>query len=173
MSFPAEFQNQTGWTNFLLKLHYKIFPTGAFLDRSWPATGSTLLCFTIIMSPHLRKILSHRSFLWLGKISFPLYLLHGSFMRSILAWMLFANQELREYQEVNGADTYVVMKYPLPSATTFYIVMPIFFPLIFASTHLWAQRVEPHFGVITKRAEDILCGKKAVTKPSVLPTRHD
>ena len=173
MSFPAEFQDQARWSNFLLKLHYKVFPKNAFVDRSWPAVGGMLLCFTIIMSPHLRKALSHRVFLWLGKISFPLYLLHGSFMRSILAWMLFANQDLTEMEERNGADVFVTMKYPLPSSTTFYIVIPIFFPILFTATHLWAAKVEPHFGAITKKAEEVLCGKKDTARPSALPIRQD
>ena len=166
MSFPAEYQKQAPWSRFLLKLHYKVFPAAAFVDRSWPAMGSALLCFTIIMSPQLRRVLSHRVFLWLGKISFPLYLLHGSFMRSILAWLLFAKQSLVEMEERNGSETYVVMKYPLPSMATFWVVLPIFFLILFPATHLWAIKVEPQFGAITKKAEEVFCGK---SDPPALP----
>ena len=131
--------------------------------------GSVLLCFTIVMSPQLRRVLSHRVFLWLGKISFPLYLLHGSFMRSILAWLLFAKQSLVEMEERNGAQTYVVMKYPLPSAATFWVVLPIFFLVLFPATHLWAIKVEPHFGAITMKVEEICYGKSDPGRTATLP----
>ena len=173
MSFPAEYQKVQPWSRFLLNLHYKVFPTYAFLDRSWPTTGAALLCFTVIMSPHLRMILSRRPLLWLGKISFPLYLLHGSFMRSILAWLIFARQHLIEMEERNGAETYVVMKYPLPNFPTFLVVFPIFLPILFFSTHIWANKIEPHFGAITKVAEEICFGKREVSRSMILPTRQD
>lgn len=160
MSFPAEYQNSAPWSAFLLKWHYKIFPKDAVIDRCWPTMGALLLCLTIVMSPHLRRALSHRVLLWLGKISFPLYLLHGSFMRSILAWLLFANSALVEMEERDGAETYVVMRYPLPDYPTFVVVMPIFFAVLFGATHVWANRVEPHFGTVTKRLEEVMMGKE-------------
>ncbi|KAL9130625.1 MAG: hypothetical protein Q9217_001239 [Psora testacea] len=173
MSFPAEFQQQARWSSFLLRLHHKIFSETALVDRTWPSMGALLLCFTIVMSPHLRRALAHKWLLWLGKISFPLYLLHGSFMRSILAWLLFANESLIEMEERNGSETYIVMKYPLPSTATFVVVMPVFFVILFTATHLWAQKVEPHFGAMTKKAEDIMFGKTDGARPTVLPVRQD
>ena len=173
MSFPSDFQKEQPWCRYLLGLHYKIFPTYAFVDRTWPTIGAALLCFTIIMSPHLRFALSRRPLLWLGKISFPLYLLHGSFMRSILSWLLFAKQRLVEFEERNGNETYVVMKYPLPRWPTFVLVMPIFFTVLLFATHYWAKKVEPHFGAITKTLEDVVFGKKELSRSMILPTRQD
>ena len=173
MSFPAEYHKVAPWSRWLLDLHYKVFPQYAFVDRAWPTIGASLLCFAIIMSPHLRKLLSRRPLVWLGKISFPLYLLHGTFMRTILAWLLFARQHLVEMEERNGEETFVVKKYPLPGLPTFLVVMPIFFPILFFATHMWANKVEPHFGAITKTVEDICFGKRDAGKPLVLPTRHD
>ena len=170
MSFPSEFQRQTRWSYFLYRLHYRVFPANAFIDRSWTSVGSMLLCFTAVMSPHLRRVLTHRVLLWLGKISFPLYLLHGSFMRSILSWLLFANQSLVEMQEHNGQQAYVVMKYPLPSTPTFWFVIPIFFAILFPAAHLWTVMIEPHFGAITKHAEEIFYGKgESGGRPTPLP----
>lgn len=173
MSFPAEYQKEKPWCRYLLSLHFKIFPKFAFVDRTWPTMGAALLCFTVIMSPHLRKFLSLPPLLWLGKISFPLYLLHGSFMRSILSWLLFAKSKLVQFQEQNGDQRYIVMKYPLPGAGTFFIVFLIFFPILFTATHLWATRLEPQFGLVTKAIEEVLFGKKEAPKPTILPTRKD
>lgn len=171
MSFPSEYHEYAHWSSFLLDMYHKVAPEWAELSRFWPTIGSLLLCFTVVMSPHLRRILSHKFFLWLGKISFPLYLLHGSFMRSILSWLLFANSKLTEMEESNKGETYVVMRYLLPSIPTFMVVMPIFFAILFAATHFWAIKVEPYFGIITKRMEDLMTGKQE--RPPALPVRHD
>ena len=167
MSFPSQFQEWATWSSVLLAWFWKIAPENAELSRFWPTIGAQLLTFTIVMSPHLRRGLSHRSFLWLGKISFPLYLLHGSFMRSILSWLLFSRQELTQMED-NGQ---AVMRYPLPGMGTFIIVMPMFLVILFTSTHFWALKVEPWFGVITKTAEDIMFGKNE--RAPALPVRKD
>ena len=171
MSFPSEFHTWAAWSKFLLTWFWKVSPENAELSRFWPTIGAQLLCLTIVLSPHMRRGLSHRWLLWLGKISFPLYLLHGSFMRSVLSWLLFARQDLTEMEERVGDQTYIVMRYPLPSMATFIIVMPIFFVIVFSAAHIWTVKVEPHFGVITKRAEDLMFGKKE--RPTALPVRQD
>ena len=172
MSFPSQFHNHAPWSEMLLQWHYKVAPINAEVQRFWPSLGAQLLVLTAVLSPHLRRLLSQRYFLWLGKISFPLYLLHGSIMRTVLAWALFARSELVEMQERNGEQTYILMKYPIPGYTMFFIALPIFFVILFTLTHIWTQKVEPYFGVITKMAEDLMFGKKQ-ERPNVLPVRQD
>lgn len=167
MSYPSQFQDWAPWSDFLTRGFMKIAPVNAEKMRFWPTLGAQLFVFTIVMSPHLRRFLSHRWFLWLGKISFPLYLLHGSFMRSVLAWLLFSRQQITEIEEEGQKH----MRYPLPGVPTFVIVMPVFFVILFTATHFWAVKVEPYFGVMTKTAEDIMFGKSE--RSSALPIRKD
>ena len=172
MSFPSQFHNHAPWSDLLLKWHYKIAPANAEVQRFWPSLGAQLLILTAVLSPHMRRMLSQRYFLWLGKISFPLYLLHGSIMRTVLAWLLFSRSQLQEMQEVQGGQTYILLKYPIPGYTMFFISLPVFFVVLFSLTHVWAQKVEPYFGIMTKYAEDLMFGKKQ-ERPTVLPVRQD
>lgn len=126
-----------------------------------------------MLSPHFRRALSNRYLLWLGKISFPLYLLHGTVMRTVLTWLLFSRSELSAMRQGAGDETKLLMRYPIPGYTMFFITMPVFFVILFGLTHLWAQKVEPHFGTITKMAEDLMFGKKQQDRPTVLPVRQD
>ncbi len=171
MSFPSEFHTWAPWCNFLLRWFNKVSPQNAELSRFWPTIGAQLLCLTIVLSPHMRRALSHKYLLWLGKISFPLYLLHGSFMRSLLSWLLFSGSKLTEMEERQGDQTYIVMRYPLPGYTTFFFAMPVFFGALFFTAHVWATKLEPQFGVITKKAEDLMFGKQE--RPTALPVRQD
>ncbi|KAL8716378.1 MAG: hypothetical protein Q9220_000285 [cf. Caloplaca sp. 1 TL-2023] len=167
MSFPSQFQDWARWSDILLQGFRKIAPVNAEVSRFWPTLGAQLLTITIVMSPHLRRFFGHRWFLWLGKISFPLYLLHGSFLRSILAWMLFARSRLTEVEEEGKKH----MRYPLPGIPTFLAAMPVFMVILFTATHFWAIKVEPYFGIMTKTAEDIMFGKGE--KNPALPMRKD
>lgn len=165
MSFPSHFQSWAPWSNFLLQIFHDFAPANADLARFWPTIGAQLLTFTIVLSPHLRRVLSHKSLLWLGKISFPLYLLHGSFMRSILSYMLFAQQDLTTVED--GGSKF--MRYPQPGIATFVVVMPVFLVVLFTASHVWSEKVEPCFAWMTACAEEKMFGRQE--RPTVLPLK--
>ena len=189
MSFPSEYQHFAPWSLTLFKWHVAIAPEDAELMRFWPTIGAQLLCLTIFCSPHLRRFLSHPVFLWLGKVSFPMYLIHGTLMRSLLSWLLFAGQKLSPMEEVVPlprpleplpgfedediflTETVVVMRYPLPGPAVFVSVLPIFFVVLGVTIHYWTTVIEPYFGIITKKAEDIMLGREK--RAPTLPIRHD
>lgn len=171
MSFPSQFQPWTYWSDFLLQAYKQIAPANSEVGRYWPTIGAQLLSFTIVLSPHMRRLLSHRWLLWLGKISFPLYLLHGSLMRSILSWMLFQGQELEEFEEFNGQKSSAVLKYPLPGIPTFVVVLPIFAVILFSATYAWAVKLEPWFGLITDKAQRTMFTREE--RSTILPVRKD
>ena len=166
MSFPSQFHTWTPWSNFLLEWFYIIAPQNANLTCFWPSIGAQILTFTIIISPRLRRTLSHSWLLFLGQISFPLYLLHGSFMRSILAWLLFAQQDLQRVEE----DGKQYMRYPQPGLSTFAIILPVFVTTLLSASYVWAVKVEPWFGLITKKAEDFMSGKEE--RSPILPSKQ-
>lgn len=171
MSFPAQFQPWTYWSNGLLLLAEKIAPENIDVARYWPTIGAQLLSMTIVLSPHMRRSLSHPWLLWLGKISFPLYLLHGSLMRSVLAWMTFQGQVLEEFEAFEGQKSTVTMRYPIPGTATLAVVIPIFMVILLAASHGWAIKVEPWFGWVTEKAQKIMIADGERT--TVLPTRRD
>lgn len=86
--------------------------------------------------------------------------------------MLFARQPMIEMQEMGASGSLVVMRYPLPGTGTFVVALPIFFVILFAAAHIWTQKMEPQFGLITKHAETIMFGKTEGLSASALPTRQ-
>ena len=169
-SFPSEFHTWTPWTHQLLRLHLYIAPSVVNVSRFWPTIGAQILTFSIVISPHLRRLFSLGPLLWLGKVSFPLYLLHGTFMRTILAWMLFGNEQLVSMQETDDdtQETIMVERYPAPGLTKFAIAFPIWVVILMGAVHLWANKVEPWFGWMTKRAENVMFRRE--DRPPMLPT---
>ncbi len=153
-SFPNEYANFAPWSSQLLAIGNRIVP-GTDLGRFWPGLGAQLVAFAVLFSSQLRRWLSHPALLWLGKISFPIYLLHGPLMRSMLAWIVFGRAEYYERRETNasqGVD--VFQRLPLPPPYTFLFTIPVFACVLLAVAHLWALKVEPYFAWATKQMED-------------------
>jgi hypothetical protein len=57
-------------------------------ERVLGALSACGMIFSIMFSPQLKKFFSRPLFVWLGSISFPLYLLHGTFIRGPLAYIV-------------------------------------------------------------------------------------
>src|ERR1700724_77178 len=58
-------------------------------DRTIGAIGGIFMILSILYSSLLRSLFSRRIPVFLGSISYSLYLLHGNFIRLPLTWVLF------------------------------------------------------------------------------------
>lgn len=175
MSMPTDFVHQAKWSSFLQKLGEGCFPIYSEVAREWASIGALILLFAIIISPHLRILLSCPPLIWLGKVSFPIYLLHGIFMRTMLAWFTFAGQTPKPF-ESNGTTIY---RYGQPSAFRIWISIILSMGTMLLASHYWADNIEPIFGKITKRVEEKMFGKGTGDKSisngprPMLPVRKD
>ena len=162
MSHPSDRPDLAPWSKALQALGARLFPRQIDLGRTWGSVGCLLLIAGILVSPHARRALSHPALAWLGRVSFPVYLLHGTFMRSVLAWLVFAGQALRPF-EAPGPDgkNITVQRYPQPGELRIIVSLVVSMGCMLLASHWWAARVEPIFGRITKAVEDVMTSKKA------------
>ena len=175
MSMPTDFVHQAKWSWYLETLGEKIFPAYSEVAREWASAGAVIMVSGIIISPHLRNFLSQPPLLWLGKVSFPIYLLHGLFMRTMLGWFTFTGQEPQAF-EVEGGT---VHRYGQPSEFRIWIAMALSMGTMILASHYWSDNIEPVFGAITKKAEEIMFDKgtgdrtTATGSRPILPVRKD
>ena len=160
MSFPSDRPQLASWSNFLKNFGESMFPQQGELARLWGSIGCIMLVFGVLISPHARRLLSRRPLIWLGKVSFPIYLLHGTFMRSVMAWIEFIGQPVQPF-EVQGGDgkTYQVNRYAQSGAFRTLVAIAICMSCTLVASHYWTKKVEPVFGKITKVAEDMMINK--------------
>ena len=175
MSFPNEYYDWASWCLRLHELGSLLFPPGVELGRAWPGIGAQILCYSVCFSPSLRHALSQKFLLWLGGVSYSLYLLHGPLMRSVLAWLVFGpmtstgewvTPENELYAVPEGSD-YI----PRPCWPAFILILPVFWAFLLLTVHFWSSKVEPKFAAATKWSEDLALGKKksCVEPDAVLP----
>ncbi|KAH8681671.1 acyltransferase family-domain-containing protein [Xylariales sp. PMI_506] len=159
MSFPLEeYAGRAVWSNELLVWGRAYLSSGAQeeLRRAWGSLGVVLLMLAIMLWPHARRLLSAKPLTWLGRLSFPMYLLHGTFMQSLLAWMVL-KQEPQKFQVDTKGTT--EMRFPLVGHSRVITSIAFVMALVLVASHYWALVFEPLFGKITTYMERVMMGK--------------
>ncbi|KAL9617107.1 MAG: hypothetical protein Q9160_008097 [Pyrenula sp. 1 TL-2023] len=172
MSYPNEYTTWAPWSRLLLNIGYTIFPDSTDFGRAWPGLGAQFLCMSVMISPPLRRIFSNRWCVWVGSMSYSLYLLHGPLMRSVLAWMTFGPIALREglpdpTQNEDGSWEWPIL--PLPKPLAFLLILPVFWAFLMYVVWLWNTRVDPLFGKATSAFERMAFGELPEKPSAVLP----
>ena len=153
MSYPRDLPEKASWSFAMREMGEVVLPFNNDKYKPWVSLGCLIFMFGVNFSPHVQTALSVAPMVWLGKVSFPLYLLHGTFVRSLFAWILFAGGKLGPSARDKG-----ILKYPLPSnAWIAFSVICLLIPLLICS-HLWVKYLEPVFDKITLWLEGIMLG---------------
>ncbi|KAH0548048.1 hypothetical protein GP486_008211 [Trichoglossum hirsutum] len=153
-SFPEHHPDWSPWFFPLYEFGAKHFPAGAEISRNWNLVGAHLVIVGVVFSQHLMRALSHPIFLFLGGISFPLYLLQGPTIRSVLSWVLFGFASPVTLEEaLEGGDVLIKSVRPIPSTWIVCVVLVFYFGFLFWVSNLWSTYVDPYFAWVTQQME--------------------
>jgi peptidoglycan/LPS O-acetylase OafA/YrhL len=141
-SYPEDHPEWSSWSSRLRRFATYIMPEGHDIPRYYTAFGLELITLSIHFSPRLKDLLSNRYFLWLGKHSFGVYLLHGTLIRWILTWCLFGMTVQAPVQDDHlewHPGPNLEMRGPIVGV----ICIPLWFLLLYSLAHLWTEYVDP------------------------------
>ena len=156
--YPEKNPEWTTWSKHLVGIGSWIFPKGAEYWRFWPTIGAQCVTISVLLSSTLQNFLSHPSLIWLGSLSFPLYLIHGPLIRSVLSWMLFGWRSPTYYytKKADGSVDQSWERISVPDAWVFAIVLPLFLLILLFMAHLWNLVIDPWCAWATRRLEEAM-----------------
>ncbi|KAI4187823.1 MAG: hypothetical protein LQ346_005426 [Caloplaca aetnensis] len=167
-SYPEEHPEWAPWSNSMLHMGQWIFPAGVEYSRYYPGMGADIVATGVMFNTTAKKILSHRFLCWMGKLSWPVYLLHAPLIRTVLTWVLFG-ASVRPQQ---GKDTNGNQLPPgwLPIANTWVVVfaLPLFYVFLYRVAGLWASYVDPWCTNVTQRFEELVFRDDAKSEKPIL-----
>ena len=141
-SYPEDHAEWMSWSASMYKFSTYIIPEGYDTPRFFTGFGLELVTLSIHFSPCLKDLLSNRFFLWLGKQSFAVFLIHGTLIRWVLAWGVYGVTLPQAFQDENGtwqAGPHLTMRGPLVVA----LWLPLWFILLYSLANLWVMFVDP------------------------------
>jgi len=159
-SYPEVNANWAGWSRYLDASIRALMPPGAGEPSRYCASlGATFLCFGIFFSSNARKLLSHRTLNWLGALSFPIYLLHNTLIKTLLSAVIYARGGMIPLLDEQGNP---VVELKRGGWIAFGVGMPLFFGVLLWLSWLWTLFVDPFCASVTKGAVDWMMGKRRV-----------
>lgn len=131
-------------------------PTDEVINRYWVSVGVIFLVFGIFFSRNARRVLTMPLFNFLGRVSFAVYLLHDTLIRSLMVWMVYganvAKTDLAAKDEKGNRLNYV----PKGGKVTFLIAVPVFYATLYAVAHLWTVHVDARCGQAINWMRDLM-----------------
>ncbi|KAF2271359.1 uncharacterized protein EI97DRAFT_462896 [Westerdykella ornata] len=138
-SYPQDAQQNARWSHLMQRLMESVTVKDADVRRYWDHLGASTLLLGIFFSRTARNILTSPVFNFLGRVSFPVYLLHNTLMKSVLTWMVYLPSAMNPPRNEKGEQM------DLRRGSTLHVVIAIgvFYYLLYKLASLWVQYVDP------------------------------
>ncbi|KAJ5217944.1 uncharacterized protein N7498_000043 [Penicillium cinerascens] len=141
-SFPEENPRWTIWSRAIDAAGLSLVPNGGEVNRYVVSLGTTIFVFGVFFSCHARRLLAHPFMNFLGRISFPIYLLHNTLIRTLLTWVLYRHSFLMNGLHPEDKEE-KPMFYGRGGAFNFAFAMPLFYLILVYVSYLWTIYVDP------------------------------
>lgn len=123
--------------------------------KRYTALGVGLIILAIYFLPSTKDLLSNRLLLWLGKQSFPIYLVHGAMLRVLLVWMLCGiSGQPWEGGKASTDDDQAWL--PLWSPCVVAVCIPVWIGLVYVVAAVWMAYVDAFCASLTQKLERVV-----------------
>ncbi|EZF34841.1 hypothetical protein TMEN_3813 [Trichophyton mentagrophytes] len=164
--FPQNNQTWAWWSAAIRSFIVSITPANADHSRYASSLGTCTLMLGIFFSRNARRFLTLPLFNFLGRVSFPVYLLHNILIRTILSWMVYGESATRIPVRNEKGE---LLQLGRTSSMAFIFILPIFYAVLYLVAHMWATYVEPQCGKAVDWLKDIMFKERPDSQEKLLP----
>ncbi|PVI01339.1 hypothetical protein DM02DRAFT_359805 [Periconia macrospinosa] len=140
-SYPEANIDALSWSRNLHSFFTAILPQDPDYGHFSSSIGLIFISFGIVLSPFLQKLLSSKYLLFLGRMSFAVYLLHHSMMKTVLAWMLYGIHTKPAH--MNDKNEPEITRLEYPGHATLLMWSIVWWPMLYGVAYLWTTHVDP------------------------------
>ncbi|KAJ5953611.1 hypothetical protein N7454_000507, partial [Penicillium verhagenii] len=141
-SIPDENVAWAPWSQTLDSIAQYVVPAGGEVNRYINSFGTTLFVYGMFFSRDGRRLLSHPLMNFLGRISFPIYLIHDTLIRTVLSWFVY-RQSIFEKGLYPSDEEGNPMYFERGGTSTFVVAIPLFYMVLVYTAYLWTLYVDP------------------------------
>ncbi|KAF2460077.1 acyltransferase [Lineolata rhizophorae] len=153
-SYPNANPEWRPWSNGLLSLSRAVFPPNVNVPKRYTALGVDLVILGLFLSPTAKEHLASAPFLYLGRHSFAVYLIHGTLLRTVLVWMLYGVSGQPWELTTDDAGTEVPVAYlPRVGSLAMAACVLLWLGVVYACAHAWTTYVDAWCARVTQRLE--------------------
>lgn len=171
-SYPEEHPEWARWSAGLSKLGEYIFPKGVEFARYYPGLGVDILATGVMFNNTAKRLLSNSFFLFMGRLSFPVYLLHAPLIRTVLTYFLFGFSVRPSGGKDENGNELPPGYLPIASRWVCVFTIPLFYVFLYRVASLWAAYVDPFCGKVTNWFENLVFrdDAKVQSEKPILPS---
>jgi peptidoglycan/LPS O-acetylase OafA/YrhL len=144
--FPQDAPERVMWSRVMRNVMKPFVPKDSDLRRYWDSIGASTVLVGIFFSKNARAVLSSPVFNFLGRVSFPVYLLHNQLIKSVLTWMVYLPSALNPPRNEKGEQ----MDLRRGSTTHILLAIAVFYYLLYRMALMWTVYVDPLCGKVVK-----------------------
>lgn len=141
-SFPEDHHEWASWSDRIAQASNMAVPKSGELSRYIHSLGAQIFILGLHFSDFAKKALSNRLFVWMGKRSFAVYLIHPLFIRTVLVWVMYGVIKLpNDYDDYGKPIPPGILVWYKGYWTTF-AALSAFYIAVYVASAYWTRYVE-------------------------------
>jgi peptidoglycan/LPS O-acetylase OafA/YrhL len=146
--YPQDAQQNAHWSHVMQRMMHSMTPKDSDVRRYWDHLGASTVLLGIFFSRNARNVLTSKVFNFLGRVSFPVYLMHNTFIKSVLTWMVYLPSYLNPPRNEKGEQ----MDLQRGSTTHVFIAVAVFYYLLYRTALFWVDHIDPICAKLVSKA---------------------
>ncbi|KAF2000533.1 hypothetical protein P154DRAFT_465716 [Amniculicola lignicola CBS 123094] len=142
--YPQDNPQNAHWSHMMSKFMHSLAGKDSDVRRYWDHLGASTVLLGIFFSRNARRVLTSPIFNFVGRVSFPVYLMHNTMIKTVLTWMVYLPSAMNPPRNEKGEQ----MDLRRGSRTHVFIAIAIFYYILYRTAALWVAHIDPLCGKI-------------------------